>query len=347
MLAELTNSEGKAGKASGQVLFFSTIGSVAGGIVTPVWLFPHLGVARTAYVVCAVLAAAAAVMAAGRFRTVKMAGLAAAVIMATGSASTIFGPQKAVYSFDSAYQSARILENKTAEGRVERVLTLGGGRASGIYADSGETSFPYVLEAEKALDELRPEAVLVIGAAGFTFPRDAARLPYVKSVDAVDVDPVVKPLAEKYFLRQPLPQKVRFLPLSARYAVRRLRHDGKRYGLAYVDAYFGQGIPDELVTLEFFRDVHLVSERTAVNMIMDRGLESAFAKNLLASFREGCGGVWVKDVRPGDSDLTNFLVTSWPAVGSAPWNGTGQVYRDDKSTADQDHVKLVWGPDES
>src|SRR5437762_2591508 len=42
MLAELINSEGKAGKASGKVLFFSTIGSVAGGILTPVWLFPAL-----------------------------------------------------------------------------------------------------------------------------------------------------------------------------------------------------------------------------------------------------------------------------------------------------------------
>src|SRR5947208_8746378 len=35
LLAELTNRDGKAGKASGKVLFFSTIGSVAGGIVTP------------------------------------------------------------------------------------------------------------------------------------------------------------------------------------------------------------------------------------------------------------------------------------------------------------------------
>ena len=42
MLAELTNYEGKAGKASGKVLFFSTLGSVAGGIVTPVWLFQAL-----------------------------------------------------------------------------------------------------------------------------------------------------------------------------------------------------------------------------------------------------------------------------------------------------------------
>src|SRR5207249_4628469 len=63
MLAELINSEGKAGKASGKVLFFSTIGSVAGGILTPVWLFPSLGVRASTYVVCALLLTAAGVMA--------------------------------------------------------------------------------------------------------------------------------------------------------------------------------------------------------------------------------------------------------------------------------------------
>src|SRR5436309_1665555 len=53
MLAELTNSEGKAGKASGKVLFFSTIGSVAGGILTPIFLFPYLGVRTSTWVICA------------------------------------------------------------------------------------------------------------------------------------------------------------------------------------------------------------------------------------------------------------------------------------------------------
>jgi hypothetical protein len=61
MLAELTSSEdGKAGRASGKVLFFPTIGSVAGGVLTPVYLFPALGVKGSGYLVCAVLASRAA-----------------------------------------------------------------------------------------------------------------------------------------------------------------------------------------------------------------------------------------------------------------------------------------------
>ena len=346
MLAELINTEGHAGKASGRVLFFSTLGSVAGGVVTPVWLFPSIGVTWSSHLVCGLLAAVALAIALRQIPGWRAIGYGSAALALVAASRTLLTPPHALYSFDSAYQSIRILEELAGNQRMERVLLMSGGRSSGVYADDAETSFEYVLAAEKAMDEVHPETVLAVGAAGFTLPRDAARLPAVQRVDAVDVDPVVLTVAEKYFLKQTLPNKVKFLPLSARYAVRKLRRDGARYGFTFVDAYFGRGIPDELVTLEFFNDLRPVSEHTAMNVIMDRDMESAFAQNLLATFRAAFGGVWVKDVKPGDSDLTNFLVTSWPVEGSAPWTGIGAIYHDDKSTADRDHVRMVWS-DES
>lgn len=343
MLAELTNSDGKAGKASGKVLFFSTLGSVAGGIVTPVWLFPAFGVTHSTWVVCGLLATAAGAMALGHAGAVKAVGFGAAAVAMVASAGLLASRGNTGFAFDSAYQSIRIVEQKRDNGRLERALLMGGGRASGIYADTGETSFEYVRAAEQALTETNAATVLVIGAAGFTFPRDVASFPQVRRVDAVDVDPVVKRIAEQQFLRRPLPWKVRFLPLSARYAVRKLARDGQRYGFTFVDAYFGKGIPDELVTLEFFRDVRAVSDHTAANIIMDPEMESAFARNLLESFRQAFGSVWVKHVKQEESDLTNLLVTSWPVPGCERWTGSGQAYRDDRNTADRDHVELVWG----
>jgi spermidine synthase len=346
MLAELMNTEGKAGKASGIVLFYSTLGSVAGGIVTPVWLFPYIGVTRSTYVVCGVLGAIAAALAIGAVRKSKAAVWGAGALAAVLAANAAVSPGDALYSFDSAYQSVRIVKEKDDGGRMERVLIMSGSRSSGIYADNGETSFEYVRAAEQALAEVRPGRALVIGAAGFTFPRDVARLPFVQQVDAVDVDPVVRTIAEREFLKQPLPAKVRFLPLSARYAVRKLLADSAHYGFSFVDAYFGKGIPDELVTVEFFRDVRQVSEHTAANIVMDRTMNSAFARNTLATFRAAFGEAWVRDVRPGDDDLTNILVTSWPAGGAAHWNGRGDLYRDDRNSADRDHVQMVWGSGE-
>ena len=342
MLAELTNADGKAGKASGKVLFYSTLGSVAGGIVTPVWLFPSMGVARSSFVVCGILAIAAGTMAIGRLRTAKALGFGTAAFAAILSANAFAAPGDALYSFDSAYQSIRIIEDTRGDGRLERVMEMGGGRASGIYVDTGETSFAYALAVNKALIESGADSVLVIGAAGFCFPRDAAQLASVRHVDAIDVDPVIREIAEKHFLKAPLAPKIRFLPLSARYAVRKLHDDGNRYGFTLVDAFIGQGIPEELVTVEFFRDVASLSKHTAANVIMDRSIESAFAKNLLAAFREANGEAWVQDARPGDSELTNILVTSWPVAGSVAWTGSGNAYRDDRNSADRDHVQLVW-----
>jgi len=346
MLAELTNTEGKAGKASGKILFFSTVGSVAGGIVTPIWLFPWLGVGKSTLVVCAILAGAAAVMALGHVRTAKSAGAAVATLAAFTVSQMFASVPAGTFSFDSTYQSVRIMEEKGDDGRMQRILMMNEGRASGLYIDTGETAFAYVRAAEAALAEIHPERVLVIGAAGFTFPRDVANLKSVSQVDAVDVDPIVLRVAEKEFLKAPLSPKIRFYPLSARYAVRKLAKDGNHYGFTLVDAYFGKGAPDELLTVEFFRDVRKVSGQIAVNMIMDPTLESPFARSVLASMREAFGPLWVTNVKNSDANTTNMMVTTWASAGSIQWNGSGTLYHDDRNTADRDHVNLVWRPEE-
>jgi spermidine synthase len=225
------------------------------------------------------------------------------------------------------------------------VLIANGSRSSGIYADTGETAFPYIVEAGKALSESRAADVLVIGAAGFTFPRDAVRNSFVRRVDTVDVDPILPAVAQRYFLHAPLSPEIHFIPMSARDALRRFRRDSSRYGFTLVDAYCGKGIPEELLTREFFSAVRAVSGRTAANVIMDRDVESTFARNVLATFRQVYGRVWIKDVRPGDSDTTNFLVTDWHWQGSKEWTGSGHIYTDDRNRADLDHVEMIWGSD--
>jgi hypothetical protein len=336
----LTNDEGKAGKASGKVLFFSTLGSVAGGIVTPVWLFPSIGVAHSGYVVTGLLATAACVMAIGQSRMPQTAGAGAATLLLAFGASLLGGPEHDLYHFDSAYQTIRIVEEKG-----ERVMLMSGGRSSGIFVDSGETSFATVRVVTKLVKETKARNLLVIGAAGFNLPRDASAFPEMEHIDAVDVDPAVKEIAETQFLKHPLPPKVRFLPLSARYAARKLGHEGRHYEFAFLDAYFGRGIPEELATVEFFQDVRRISDRVAANVIMDRDLESDFARNLLLSFRQAFGRVWVIDAKPGDDYISNMLVTSWPAPDAVEWNGTGHTYRDDSNTADRDRVRLIWDSD--
>ena len=339
MLAELTNFDGHAGRASGRILFFSTLGSVAGGVITPVWLFPSIGVMRTGFVVCAMLAVAAVAMAFQK-RT-ALAGAAVTLGLVAG-ASALAGPRHEIFYFDSEYQTIQIVEDKKHDGRMERVLMSSGGRASGVYTDTGETSFSYARAAFRALKQSRADTLLVIGAAGFNLPRDASTLPYMKVIDAVDVDPVVKPISERYFLHQSLSPKIRFFPLSARHAARKLGRDSRRYGLTFLDAYFGQGIPEELVTLDFFEDVHRISDRVVANLITDSELSTDFSRNFLATFQQAFGAVWFVDVAPDDSYFSNFLISSFPIEGSTLWNKSGTPYRDDKNHAAWEFVQMKW-----
>jgi predicted membrane-bound spermidine synthase len=349
MLAELTNVDGHAGRASGRVLFFSTVGSVAGGIVTPVWLFPLIGVTHTTSIVCGMLAAAALVVAIRTFgaaRSIATTAVAATVVAAVTVLATLASRGNAIYSFDSAYQNISVVENKLENGRVERVMMMGGGRASGVYADNGKSSFEYIRKATEALRVSDAESLLVIGAAGFNLPRDAAKEPRIKIIDAVDVDPAVLPIAEEYFLKERLPERVRFMPLSARYAVRKLARDGRRYGFTVLDAFFGQGIPEELTTVEFFRDVKVISDKVGANLVIDRDLESHFALRVLTGFREVFGAAWITDVKPGDSYFANLLITSFPMPNAEEWkSSTGlKAYTDEFNSAGIDFVAMRWQP---
>src|SRR5581483_7460754 len=153
-------------------------------VVTPVWLFPTIGVTNSTYLVCAVLVAAAIVMAIVHKRLIAIGAalLVLAPLMHRATAAT-----GDLFAFDSPYQSVRIFNSRTKSGRTERVLMLSGGRASGVWADTGESSFAYTLASQRALAETGASEVLVIGSAGFNLPRDASRTATVRRIDAVDV----------------------------------------------------------------------------------------------------------------------------------------------------------------
>jgi len=342
LLAELTNRSGKAGQASGNVLFCSTLGSVVGGIATPIWLFPSLGVTRTGYVICLLLAVAgilAVLERLGWLRAAAAIGIIVALVAATDIVRTA---HQQGFVFDSAYQNFRIVYETHQDGMEQRILMMDGGRASGLYNATGETSFRYIRISEQAWRENRAPRVLVIGAAGFTFPRDIAREPEVERVDAVDLDPAVKPIAERQFLRERLPAKVRFVPQSGRYALHRMQREHQQYGYTLLDAYYGTDIPPELMTVEFFRDVRAVSDRVVLNAVLDPELKSALAHNLLATFREAFGAVWVRQAYQEKTDLINILVTNWPIQEGERWDGQGRIYHDDRETVDRDRVALLW-----
>jgi spermidine synthase len=130
------------------------------------------------------------------------------------------------------------------------------------------------------------------------YPYEISQFSFVEHIDAVDIDPKVKEVAEQYLLQEKLSPKVQFIPESARYAVRRLAQEGKQYDLIIVDAFLGRSVPAELVTQEFMQDLLLLSSNKQIlwNMILDNDFHSRFSQRFLKTAETVFGTVLTYDV---------------------------------------------------
>jgi len=196
-------------------------------------------------------------------------------------------------------------------------------------------------------DQIKPKRILVIGTAGFTYPYQLSKLDYVEQIDAVDIDPAIKDIAETYFLEEKLSSKITFIPQSARYFVNQAVLNAEKYDLILIDAYNGKTLPDELTTREFFLWLKNIttSEGIIANFILDSDLDSELASNVLTTRRTIFGDVWTKNVSNNpQKTFDNFIVTATQATPEyVKFTTIWHIYTDDKRTTETDLVAMWRG----
>ncbi len=181
------------------------------------------------------------------------------------------------------------------------------------------------------LDELafRERDILVLGAGGFTLSHREPMNRYTY----VDIDPAIKDIAEKHFLREPA--RGEFIADDAR---RFVATSDRRFAAVVVDVYSSHtSIPSHLVTREFWEGTRRVLEPDGVllaNLILDGKLETPYARNLLATIDSVFGRCAV-DVLHKAKTLANVEVTCFASSRPA---ATG-IYVDEKNRADLDMAR--------
>lgn len=361
------DGEGRTvGEASGAALTASTAGSVAAAAGLSLLVMPWLGVSA-AVAACVVSLCAGAWLAwraARRELAEAQAGgpvSASASISASASAPPQAAPVRGARTLAGGgpgplapvalglvlvaanlWPAAGLTETAYADYRVVPVelhrlpaggtapasqFVVNGQRASSLDASQPPRRSPYIERIAALLREepgLARGEVLVLGAGGFTLSLGDERHRYTY----VDIDPAIRAIAEREFLHGAVQGE--FVADDARRFVARA---GRRYDAVVVDVFSAHAsVPAHLVTLEFWSALPGVLAEgglVVVNLILEPSLQSAYARNLLATIERALGRCAVEVLNRRQHE-SNVIVACRPSAGAPPV----ELYVDERNPAD-------------
>ncbi|UCV20554.1 fused MFS/spermidine synthase [Ferribacterium limneticum] len=323
ILTNLMKAE-RTGEASGLALYWSTLGSFLGSISLSLIVMQWLGVSAAVFACALGLLIGTLLLAGKDFKSWLFSGLT--VAMAAG-----FNLQHDVTA-DTAYAEYVIGAVDLPGQNNPRAFWVNKSTASLI-----DNSYPpnytrYIKHLRQILlDDLgfTGKDILVLGAGGFTLSHHEPLNRYTY----VDIDPAIRDIAEKYFLREPA--RGEFIADDAR---RFVATSERRFDAVVVDVYSSHtSIPSHLVTREFWASTRRVLKPDGVllaNLILDGKLETPYARNLLATIDSVFGRCAV-DVLHKAKALANVEISCF--ASSRP--GETGIYVDEKNRADLDRAR--------
>jgi len=291
------NTDRVADAGAGKVFFVSTIGSVAGVVVTAFGLIPYVTNFAAVLVISLVLALLALVFVVlGREplggRTLVGAAAVAGCVFAVAllwNADAYTGRQgpfaygssqwRVEASYQSLFGTVKVLRTTpTEDGRFQRMYFQDGLTQNTADSTGRSTSF-YTYGLEALARAYRPDmrGALVLGLGAGMVPMALAKAGI--QVEVVDIDPVAPRVAQTYFGFDPAIARAH--EADARTF---LRACDKQYDVIVTDLFHGDGTPDYLVTREFFRDLRTcLAPRGVVvfNTFADLTRPSAYAHFLV------------------------------------------------------------------
>jgi spermidine synthase/MFS family permease len=294
----------RLGRTAGRLFSISTAGSIAGSFATAFWLVPEYGTDQVLAVGTVVLLAAAAAVA-----LVERVWLPAAVLAAGAGAAVLavgalapdttggrleglaaknwsplyrerdtrtprkLDPAEVAEAVGSGFRVREARETRyhrllVVDAEGSRYLRFDSSFQSGMYIEQPfRTRFAYTDYLELGL-AYNPNAkrVLVVGLGGASAPKRVWRDFGDVELTVVELDPEVVETAYKWFA---LPRDAR-IDVEVDDGRRFLQRHDERYDVIMLDAFYSDGVPFHLTTLEF---VELVRDRltpggvVAVNVI--------------------------------------------------------------------------------
>jgi spermidine synthase len=323
----LNNAHTKAADAgAGGVFFVSTLGSVAGVLITAFGLIPYVSNYAAALIVAIVLAALTLALAAFPPPTLKrkkalwvtgLTGLIAAALLwwqadaYTGRLGPVsYGGKtwRVETTERSLFGTVKILKHEPdpGTGRFWRIYFQDGLTQNSVESSGHSRSFyTYALEALARAYRPGMKHALVMGLGAGMVPTGLAARG--TNVEVVEIDTSSVRIASRIFGLDT--GKIKIHETDARTFARTCP---RRYDVVVVDLFHGDGTPDYLVTREFFRDLKrcVAADGVAVfNTFADLDHPASYA-HLLVTLRSELPHLALYRPHVFSSHINSFIVAA-------------------------------------
>jgi spermidine synthase len=335
---------------AGQVFFISTLGSVAGVLVTAFGLIPFVSNYDSVLIIAAVMALLSLAVVAVPPRELKRRGIIGAAAGFALIASALLLWQADAYTgrkgpvshlgkqwhveaeLRSLFGTVKILKHDPdPDGQYWRIYFQDGLTQNSVESSGRSRSFyTYALEALAISYQPHARSALALGlGAGMTPARLAAR---GITTEIVEIDPASLQAARRFFGLDE--KKTLVHHTDARTFVQACPH---AYELAIVDLFHGDGTPDYLITRDFFRDLRrCIGKRgiAVLNTFADLENPVSYA-HLLTTLRSELPHLAIyRPVSIGASHTNSFIVAS-----ATPLPAATRVTMDDMPAR---HETTLW-----
>jgi len=247
-----------AGKTVGRLYALSTVGSILGTFLAGFFLIPFVGSTRTLYLIAACLIGLSLLLVPFALSLFNLMILIFSVLaIAASELKDLYLLHKNdLRDIDTEYSRVQVFKTTDAKTKKEirALATDPFFIQSGMFLDSDALVFPYA-EYYHLLRHFKPnfKDTLMIGGAGYSFPKEYLQTYKSAKIDVVEIDPQMTEIARRFFRLSDDPRLIIFHQDGRTFLN---QAESNEYDAILMDA-FGSlfSIPFQLTTIEAVQQI--------------------------------------------------------------------------------------------
>jgi len=301
-ISSLDNS----GSTIGNLYALSTVGSIVGTFLSGFYLIPTFGTNKLLIILTAILLIVSLSLTSKQLSKIKLCVLCISILgLATSDELTKLLGKSNVIDVDTTYNRIWIYDHTDSKtGKPTKVMGINNENHSSMFLDSDELVNEYTKYYHLAR-HFNPDfkKTLMLGGAGYSFPKDFLLTYPDASIDVVEIDPMMTTLAKQYF-RLPENPRLHILHEDGRVFLNKAT---ETYDIIFGDAFGSRySIPYQLTTQEAVqREFDILSNNGVVilNTISAiEGEQGQFLRAEYATYKKIFPQVYVLPVRDAQDE---------------------------------------------